>query len=81
MLSTNVFRRLGSCLWTQSRDMRVYNYSGHIVYEIFTNQGYMYVRENKDTNKIDVVRSQNIVYENVSKKQDQATLLPDYECN
>ena len=43
-------------IWSQSRDIRVMNFPEVIVYEIYRNQGYLYVRENKYDGKVDVVR-------------------------
>lgn len=44
----------GRLIWRQPREMSVLNYANHIVYEIYTNNGYVYVSQNKDTQKIEV---------------------------
>lgn len=45
-------RVLGRLIWSQSRDIRILNYPRHFVYEIWTNQGYMKICHDKDTNHI-----------------------------
>ena len=49
-----MLRRFGNVVWRQSRDMSVLNYPGHIVYEIYTNHGYIYVSQDKTSQKIEV---------------------------
>jgi hypothetical protein len=63
--------RLGRLVWRQTRDMSVWNYSQVMVYEIFTNQGSLYVRQNKMTGKIDVVDVNNKVISGVQEKLDE----------
>lgn len=48
--------RLGRMIWSQSRDIYVRNYPEFLIYEIFRNGGSLYVRENKSTGYVDVVR-------------------------
>ena len=50
-----MLKRFGKSIWNQSREMRVINYSEHIVYELYTNQGYIYVAHDKSTQKIEVL--------------------------
>jgi hypothetical protein len=72
-----MLRHFGRLVWRQSRDMSVLNYPGHIVYEIYTNHGYIYVSENKTNHKIDVVKSNSIVdFSKSTKEQSQEVLLP-----
>ena len=63
-----MLRRLGSVIWSQSREMRVINYSNHMVYELYTNHGYIYVTHDKSTNTMDIVRPRGFVGEWVTKK-------------
>lgn len=46
-------KALGRLIWTQSRDIRVLNYPSHYVYEIWTNQGYLTLAHNKETDRIE----------------------------
>lgn len=45
-------QNLGKLIWRQSRDISVLNYPNHTVYEIFTNQGYIRISQDKNTQKI-----------------------------
>lgn len=45
-------RVLGQLIWVQSRDIRVLNYPKTIVYEIYTNKGYLKVGCDKETNEL-----------------------------
>lgn len=45
--------RFGRMVWRQSRDMSVYNYEKAIVYEIWTNKGYLCVSQNKTDGKLE----------------------------
>lgn len=48
-----------------------------MVYEIYTNHGYIYVSEDKSNHKIDVVKSNSIVdFSKSSKEQSQEVLIP-----
>ncbi len=49
--------RLGRAIWRQSRDISVWNYPSHMVFEINTNKGIVQVCQNKTTDKIDWVYS------------------------
>jgi hypothetical protein len=42
-----MFSRFGRMIWAQNRDIRVVNYEKHIVYEIYNNQGYLYISQSK----------------------------------
>jgi len=77
MLHLSEFRHLGRLIWRQSRDISVYNYPGHIIYEIYTNQGYMYVSEEKDSKKVDVVRTETFKNTNVSEYKSEKEFLPN----
>ena len=48
-----MLRRFGSLLWRQSRDISVYNYQNSMVYEIFTNQGYLYLIQDKEKKSLE----------------------------
>ena len=67
-------------VWSQTRDMRVINYSNHLVYEIFTNHGYLYVVHNKTTQQIDIVNGISMVTEAsknpYEKIKDEEIFLP-----
>ena len=45
--------RFGRMIWSQSRDIRVVNYEKHTVYEIYTNQGYLYVSHSKSKPEVE----------------------------
>jgi hypothetical protein len=47
-----MLRVLGRLIWSQSRDIRVLNYPGTMVYEIYTNGGYLRIGVDKDTNEL-----------------------------
>lgn len=55
-----MLRRFGNLVWRQSRDMSVMNYPSHIVYEIYTNQGYFYVSQDKTNDKLEVLNGLSI---------------------
>lgn len=42
-----MLKNWGRLLWRQSREISVMNYPNHLVYEIYTNQGYFYVAHDK----------------------------------
>jgi hypothetical protein len=44
-----MLRNLGRFIWSQTRDMQVYNYPKAIVYEIRTSDGNMWLKFCKDT--------------------------------
>lgn len=50
-----MLRRFGKQIWRQSRDISVYNYEKAMIYEIWTNHGYLYVSHNKDEDKVEVI--------------------------
>lgn len=54
-----MLRRFGSLIWRQPREMQVFNYSNHLVYEIATNHKPLYVAYDKTTNTIEVVTDKN----------------------
>ena len=42
-----MLKNFGRLVWKQSREMSVLNYPNHLLYEIYTNQGYFYVAHDK----------------------------------
>lgn len=62
-----MLRRFGKLIWKQPREIEVLNYSKHIVYQIYTNQGYIYCIQNKETDKIIV---ENTCKPSIDGKQD-----------
>lgn len=52
-----MIKRLGRLLTSQTREINVLNYSNHVVYAIFTNQGFLYVAKDKESKKIEVAES------------------------
>lgn len=42
-----MLKNFGRLVWKQSREMSVLNYPNHLLYEIYTNQGYFYVAQDK----------------------------------
>lgn len=45
-------RVFGRLIWSQSRDIRVCNYPKAMVYEIWTNQGFLRIGHDKETNAV-----------------------------
>lgn len=77
-----MLRRLGQAIWSQSRDIRVVNYPGVIVYEIFTNQGYLYIGHDKNTDKIEKIDAgcyQALSFSKFPKNQSEKVLVSDFE--
>lgn len=52
-----MLRRFGNLIWKQSRDISVMNYPTHLVYEVYTNQGYFYISQNKANDKLEVIEN------------------------
>lgn len=50
-----MIKQLGRMIWRQSRDISVMNYPNYIVYEIFTNQGFIHISHNKTTDKVELL--------------------------
>jgi hypothetical protein len=48
-----MLKRYGSLLWHQTRDIKYLNYPNHIVWELCTNQGFIYVAKNKKTQEVE----------------------------
>ena len=48
-----MLQRFGRMVWRQSREMSVYNYEKAIVYEIWTNHGWLCVSQNKTDGKVE----------------------------
>ena len=67
-----MLRRFGRIIWTQSRDIRVVNYPEVMVYEIFTNKGYLYIAHDKTTNKIESVNVDGYENAHLEKLQSDA---------
>jgi hypothetical protein len=74
-----MLRSFGRCIWRQSRDISVMNYPNHLVYEIYTNQGYFYVAQDKKTEKIEVVNLQTMNLEGYKLNEAKNTCLPNLE--
>lgn len=49
-----MLKNLGRMIWSHSRDMRVLNYPEAIVYEIYTADGYLYMKYCKKKNEYTV---------------------------
>jgi hypothetical protein len=64
-----MLKRFGTLIWKQTRDISVMNYPNHVVYEIYTHQGYFYVSEDKETKKFSVLKdSKNLEIDSVVDK-------------
>ena len=46
--------RFGKLIWSQPREITVLNYTNHLVYQIYTNHGYISIAHNKTNDKIDI---------------------------
>jgi len=49
-----MLKNLGRMIWSHSRDMRVLNYPEAIIYEIYTAEGYLYMKYCKKKNEYSV---------------------------
>lgn len=47
-----MIRTLGRAIWRQSRDISVWNYPQHTVFEIFTNQGTLMICQEKASSQV-----------------------------
>jgi hypothetical protein len=56
-----MLRKFGRLLTTQTRDINVLNYPNHVVYAIFTNQGFIYVAKDKLNKSIEITESKTFV--------------------
>lgn len=54
-----MLKHFGRLIWRQSRDISVMNYANHMVYEIYTNQGYFYISHNKLTDQLSVLQEKS----------------------
>lgn len=54
-------KRFGSLLWSQTREIRYLNYPKHLAWEIWTNNGYIYLVQDKITKKIEYTESPTLV--------------------
>lgn len=75
-----MLRRFGSLIWRQTRDISVYNYPKTMVYEITTNQGYIYLLQDKDNNKVEAVNGRfecftNLDFSKPTEKQNPTIQL------
>ena len=52
-----MLKNLGKVIWRQSREISVSNYPNHLVYEIYTNSGYLYCIQAKEGEKIECVKN------------------------
>ena len=52
--------RFGRIIWAQNRDIRVVNYEKNIVYEIYTNQGYLYISQSKSKPEVEWLTKSHI---------------------
>lgn len=79
-----MIRGLGRAIWTQSREIRVINYPQFMLYEIYTNHGFLNIAHNKTTNTVQIVNGIPECYtsssqSNFSKDEAKKILLPDLE--
>jgi hypothetical protein len=63
--------RFGRTIWRQSREISVYNYEKVMVYEIYTNQGYVCVSQNKTDNKVEVLNGLALCAKNDENRKSQ----------
>jgi hypothetical protein len=47
-----MIKNLGRAIWRQSRDISVWNYPQHTVFEIFTNQGTLMICQEKTSSEV-----------------------------
>jgi|LakMenEpi12Oct12_1017442.scaffolds.fasta_scaffold01769_3 hypothetical protein len=74
-----MLRTFGRCIWKQSRDISVLNYPTHLVYEIYTNQGYFYISQDKKSDKIEVISLASLNSENYKLNDAKNIVLPNLE--
>lgn len=77
-----MLRRLGQAIWSQSRDIRVVNYPGVMVYEIYTNKGKLYIGHDKTTDKVERLDARSYEISSFSKSKEdkgQKVLVSDFE--
>ncbi len=74
-----MLKQFGQLIWRQSRDMSVLNYSKHIVYEIYTSQGYFYVSYNKNTENFKVLEGNNFILDGYKTNKSKTIFLPPLE--
>jgi len=73
-----MLKHFGRQIWKQSRDISVLNYPKHLIYEIYTNQGYFYVSHNKETDKFEILEDKKKVEESV-RNSDRTLFMPTLE--
>lgn len=57
------------------------NYPGHIIYEIYTNQGYFYVSQDKSNDKLEIINglalsSKNVDFSEYKTNKEKTLFLP-----
>ena len=50
-----MLRNLGRLIWRQPREISVMNYANHMVYEVYTNNGFLYFVQEKETQKVECI--------------------------
>jgi hypothetical protein len=55
-----MLRNLGKLIWKQSRDINVLNYPNYMVYEIYTNNGFLHFIQEKEGGKIECSKMSSI---------------------
>ena len=48
-----MLKNLGRLIWRQPREMQVLNYAHHTVYSVYTNTGFQYFVQDKETNHVE----------------------------
>lgn len=79
-----MLRRFGNLVWKQSREMSVLNYSNHLVYEIYTNHGYLYIAHDKSTGKVELTNGVSLGFQDLetqksSTNKNETIFLPTLE--
>ena len=68
-----MFRHIGKVIWYQSREIKVYNHCEHLLFSIPVNGGTLSICQNKSTNLVEWVQTQDTVQVLPAvKPQDQA---------
>ena len=71
--------KFGKLIWSQSRDISVFNYEKHIVYSIYENSGYRYFVVNKSNDSVEWIQHLPVYAKpsTYSAKWNQAQQLKD----
>ena len=56
-----MLKRYGSLLWHQTRDVKYLNYPNHIEWELYTNQGFIYLAKHKITHEIEYTEKPTMI--------------------